>query len=213
MNRLFRVLSCLLVLGCASLRGEVYMGINYSDSLGQVRKLFPTAKITNAKPAWAKPEDALYSISGEGIAGTIVVKFNDTRPLFKMLADTSVPGTNREKYEKLASQSDDDALTVQWVRWAPDTAIPLKRLVEKYGPWDKKEIHIQSYQSQRTWTKRKISAHIADDDKSVQMIDFDFTPDEKIKGLRGNGEVVGPEDEKYYRDMDKPEPKPKKNKK
>ena len=213
MNRLIRVLSCLLVLGCASLRGEVYMGINYSDSLGKVRKLFPTAKLTNEKPAWATPSDALFSIKGAGITGTIVVNFHDPRPFYKELVEGADPGPETAEKNRLALQSDDDALNVEWVRWVPDTAIPLNRLVEKYGPWDKKEINNQNYQSQRTWTKRKITVTVADDEKYISNIDFNFTGEEMIKGYRGNGVKIGLLMEKYYRDMDKPEPKPKKNKK
>lgn len=175
------------------------MGINYGTTLGKVHELFPTAKIEKMGTAWAQKSDALYSIKGDGISGTIVVKFTDLRPINKDLFELSNPGPDRDKMKIEIDKSDKEALWVEWVRWVPPLPIPLKRLVDKYGPWDKKEIHSQTFESQRTWTKRRISAHLADDDKSVQMIDFNFTGAEKIMGCRMAGEWLSPEEIKAFK--------------
>jgi len=200
----------MLALAPTPLLAEIYQGINYMDSLGKVRKCFPAAAIQKLSPAWAKPTDAMYSIKGNGIAGTVIIKFGDYRPAQRKLIERSNPGPGRDEMEKEAAQSDEDALYVEWVRWVPDSPIPLKRLVEKYGQWDKKDIHEQTYQPQRIWTKKKITAHISDDDKYVQMIDFNFTGAEKIMGCRRNSIPVTKDLEHFYLSEDKPEPKSKK---
>jgi hypothetical protein len=189
------------------------MGINYGATLGKVHQLFPTAKIEKMSTAWAQKSDALYSIKGDGISGTIVVKFTDLRAINKEIFERSNPGPDRDKMEIEINKNDMDALWVEWVRWVPPLPIPLKRLVDKYGPWDKKEIHSQTFESQRTWTKRRISAHLTDDDKSVQMIDFNFTGAEKIMGCRLAGEALTPLELKSFKDEDEVAAKATKTKK
>ena len=56
---------------------EIYNDIRPYDTRADVQKKFPGAKFELLHPAWAKNSDLLYSISGNGLPGTIVVKFTD----------------------------------------------------------------------------------------------------------------------------------------
>lgn len=86
-------------------------------------------------------------------------------------------------YRGLASQTDEVALSVNWVRWVPDTRIPLQRLVSKYGKPDKSGFSDEDYKPYRSWN-RGIEAYLTDDEKYVDRIDFNFTKEEYRKAYK-----------------------------
>ena len=62
---------------------EIYMGIGPECSLGDVRVKFPHAKFNKMTPAWAKEEECVYQVTGEGISGVIFVLFRDSRVIIR----------------------------------------------------------------------------------------------------------------------------------
>src|SRR3989337_1644867 len=83
-------IAILLLLIPSSGSAEIYQGILPKDTLGDVKARFPHAQFTKITPAWAQPKDFLYSITGEGLSGTIIVKFDDGRPFWLIMLDTAL---------------------------------------------------------------------------------------------------------------------------
>lgn len=54
---------------------ELYLGIGPFDNLSMLKTKFPNAIFTREKPAWAQDHEVIYTISGAGISGTIVINF------------------------------------------------------------------------------------------------------------------------------------------
>ncbi len=189
---------------------ETYQGIGPWDTLGDVKARFPKAKFEKSSPAWAQSTDVMYQVSGRGMSGTIVVNFFDPRPRWKKsleefiswedLEQTQAPSSGFdpaklesarqeaiqkkiESWEKLIEQPDDEALTVEWVRWVPFLPFPLQRLIAKYGKPEKAGFSDDDFQPYRAWTKKGVVAYLTDDEKKVERIDFNFTPEECRRAL------------------------------
>ena len=67
------------------LYAEIYQNIGPSDNLSDIKNKFPSAVFERLYPAWAHEKDVMYSITGEGIAGRIIVIFEDSRPICKKI--------------------------------------------------------------------------------------------------------------------------------
>lgn len=170
---------CVLVIATVSgASAEIYRGIGPLDTLGSVKAKLPSATYERLKPAWARPEDALYAVSGEGISGTIIIKFNDSRPLFRQLLATATKAEDKKMFEGLAKETDEEAFSVEWVRWMPDSPIPLQRFISKYGEPEQRGFSDEDMQPYRLWKTKGIAAYLSDSESFVLRVDFDFTRDE-----------------------------------
>lgn len=158
-------------------QAEIYKGIGPFSSLGDVKAIFPHAEIGKLDAAWVQPGEALYEISGGGITGTIVIKFDDGRPNFRKLAADETDSKMADFYKSLANDPDDKALTVSWVRWVPDTAIPLQRLLSKYGKPSESGFN-DEYRPYRKWESKGVHVILSENEKYVFRIDHYFTKDE-----------------------------------
>jgi hypothetical protein len=123
----------------------------------------------------------MYQFTGSGLSGTIIVKFEDGRPNYKKQLEANTNEARTAFLQRVANESDEDALMVSWVRWIPDAPIPLQRLVAKYGPQEKAGFSDENYQPYREWERKGVSAYLSDDEKNVVRIDFAFTKDEQRK--------------------------------
>jgi hypothetical protein len=159
-------------------RAEVYQGVGPLATFADVKTLFPQATIERLQPAWAQPEDVLYALSGAGISGTIIVKFYDGRPAYRRRLIIETDDARRRMYEELASNTDDAALSVEWVRWIPFEPVPLKRFVSKYGEADSSGFRDDNMVPFRQWS-RGILANLDDDSKNVLNVEFSFTEAEE----------------------------------
>lgn len=168
-------LVCVLVAGSSA---EIYRGIRPYSTLGDVKKLFPGATFTKLKPAWAQETDAMYHVSGVGIQGEIIIKFDDSRPIYKKLVDDATDNNVKVAWKNMSDESDEDALGVSWVRWLPDAPFPLERLITKYGKPEKSDFSPEDFKPFKAWTSRGIVAALTDDGKKVVNVEFMFTAKE-----------------------------------
>ena len=88
----------------------------------------------------------------------------------------------------------DEKLTLNWLRWAPDSSLPLERLISRYGNPDVYGVDDESFQQYCDWTKRKVRANLSDDKKMVFTIEYNFTLEEQRIAL-GINESVPPKEE------------------
>lgn len=176
-----RILGIALTLFPLVAQCELYRDIGPLDSFGEVKSKFPGAIIKKLAPAWAQPTDALYQFTGNGLSGTIIVKFEDGRPIYKQHLESGVDDTLKDFYLRMVNKSDDDALSVSWVRWIPATPFSIQRLISKYGPVEKSAFSDEDYQPYREWERKGVRAFLSDDEKYVLRIDYSFTKDEHRK--------------------------------
>lgn len=161
---------------------ERYLEIRSTDTLADLKTRFPGANFVDRKPAWATAEERLFSVTGKGIAGEIIVKFRDPRPYFE---EQSRQDPEDEFYKELASKPEDVSLRVMWVRWVPTNPIPLARLVSKYGSPTESGYSDEDLSPFRRW-KRGLYATLSDDEKMVLMIDYYFTPQDECEDRRAD---------------------------
>lgn len=186
-----------LVFLCVSAQAEVMFGIQYSATLGTVKSLYPNANYTQLKPAWLQPSEAFFKIDGEGMRGVLYVAFLDPRPYWsaytaedaiaRLKATGKTPTDEQVERQmnfasSIAIESDDDALSVKWVRWAPDRSIPLGKLESRYG---KASCSLdQTFDTICRWPKRSLVAAMSVDGKSVMLMETNFTEAERSRGVR-----------------------------
>lgn len=176
MKRVTVFIVCLLVCFIAAeSSAEIYQGILPLSKLGDVKEMFPGATFKKLFPAWAKEDDVMYSVTGRGITGEIIIKFKDTRVAFKEIMRNATDNTDKEFFRSMAERTEDSSLYVSWVRWIPSVPFPLERMIKKYGKPNKSDFYSDTFQPYREWTLKGIQAHLTDDEKKVQMIDFFFT--------------------------------------
>lgn len=158
--------------------GEVYQGIGPLDTLADVKKRFPNAKYEHLQPAWAQEADVMYSVSGSGLSGTIIIKFHDPRPTYSRMLGEHPEAETAAMLTTLAGQAEADALNVEWVRWVPSRPIPLSRFVLKYGKPQKAGFSDEDLQPYKSWTTRGLMAFISDNGQVVERVDYSFTREE-----------------------------------
>jgi len=170
---------CLLVCSIvAESSAEIYLGIPPFKALGDVKKMFPGAEFKKLNPAWAKEDDAMYSITGEGIEGKIIIMFHDTRPLNRDYMNQETDDTMKRLFKEYSERSDDDSLLVTWVRWVPDEPFPVERLITKYGKPEKSDYSSVDFKPYYLWKTKGIYAHLSDDGEKVVMITYHPTEKE-----------------------------------
>lgn len=158
---------------------EIYKGVGPYDTLSDLKGKFPGATFNKIQPAWAQEYDVMYQITGVGLSGTIIVKFHDSRPLWKTMLEKTDNESLKEAYRKMAERPDEDVV-VSWVRWVPDLPFSVTRLITKYGKPDKDDFSEENYQPYKQWDAKGIIAYLSDDGKQVVRIDFFFT-DKELK--------------------------------
>lgn len=178
MKRFSLLAAYFLVCVVSGSSAEIYQGIVPYSSLGDVKKLFPKARFKKMDPAWAQERDAMYTVTGKGIAGTIVIKFNDYRPVFRKRLEEASDNDVKGYLKPLSEESEDDALVVVWVRWVPDVPFPVERIIARYGTPERSDFSPEDFQPQKIWDSRGILATLSDDGKNVFSIEYEFTDKE-----------------------------------
>ena len=183
-----KALFLFLMLIATGSQAETYGNIFPLDTLGDLKEKYPNANFSKRTPAWASKYDAMYSIDGSGLSGTIIVKFHDYRPFIKELLSTG--GYTEEEvdnFKKVANRSDEEALTVSWVRWVPAQPIPISRFVSKYGKFEKSGFSDEDLEPYRSWESKGLVAYLANDEKSVVRVDYEFTKQERRRAYKAKG--------------------------
>lgn len=173
----------LILLFPLALQAEIYQNILPTDTLGEIKSKFPHATFEKLSPAWAQSTDVMYTLTGHGISGTIIINFFDSRAEYQKQYETATEDTQKKVLETLIEKSEDEAISVNWVRWMPDIPFPLQRLIAKYGAPEKKGFSNDDFQPYREWKKIGLLAYLSDNEKNVQRIDFSFTKEEYKKAF------------------------------
>lgn len=187
--------SLVFVVLCASIlvaSAETYKDIGPLDTLADLKSRFPGANFQRLAPAWARAGDAVFSISGSGMSGTIVVKLTDTRVMWHEWAAQESDPALKEKFKEFANQPSDVALSVDWVRWLPTNPIPLARFVAKYGRPESTGFADEDLSPYRRWMRRGLTTYLSDDEVNVLRVDFEFTAEEFRKAYRSKNREIPP---------------------
>lgn len=174
------ILFVLLLSVTAIGHAEILQEVNWMDSLGDVKKVYPNATYTRMTPAWLKNDESFIKITGPGLRGTILILFDDSRPSFKnsLTQNADDPDyKDRELFTAMSKKPDDTALTVSWVRWVPDQPLPLERFKQRYGI--PKCDYDQTMEPYCKWGNKALDAAMSDDKKLVLSITTIFTKAEK----------------------------------
>jgi hypothetical protein len=162
---------------CRLSDAETYLNIGPLDSLADIKVRFPNAKLKEIHPAWASESELLIQVTGVGISGSIIIKFDDAIPDYRKLLADALSDEEKQSWQALIDKPD-EAKTIAWLRWVPPDAIPLQRFILKYGPNPDKGFSDQDLQPFRSWPSG-VTAFLTDDEKSVVRIDYYFTDDER----------------------------------
>jgi hypothetical protein len=195
-----QVIFILSLLCCTASHAEIYQGIKPESTLGDIKKIFPNANFQKVKAVWVTEADGFYSMTGQGLIGTIYLAFHDGRTHFRAraadlelqaseLAQGPQTDTTTDKTQSLrsvsklftnwATKSEDDALTIKWVRWAPATPIPLTRYITKYGSPSKSGFTEDDMRPYNSWPTKGVLLYLSDDAKNVVVAEFAFTASEE----------------------------------
>lgn len=204
--RFAEILFVLYFLISTNASAEIYRGIQPGNSMTDVKALFPGAKFTFVKTAWATEGESLYDVSGPGLPGSMKIKFNDISVVFKKIVETNPEDENSEKYKSMATSSD-DSMFVEWVRYVPENYIPIERLISKYGPAEKSGFAEDDFSPFRRWESKGVFATLTDNQKYVKLIDYIFTEKERCESYKQKGGTI-PE---YCHKNQEPKPPKKKS--
>jgi len=162
---------------------DTYHGIGYAYSLNDVRAMFPSASFEEVNAAWLKEGEKFYLITGTGIVGSIRIKFDDIRKVYSDLYQKEPRGTYQEKlYYFATSLADSQAYLVEWVRWSPGYALPVRNVIQKYGKKHQRHIDEQDFSVTYSWPDRSIDVDASDDGERVINVNFGFTQKERDAG-------------------------------
>lgn len=81
------------------------------------------------------------------------------------------------QYREKLGKSLDERLALIRVRWLPDSPIRVSELINSYGKPDEKREGNATYGPVFVWSKG-LNAHLSDDKKQVNMIEYWFTEDD-----------------------------------
>jgi len=141
--------------------------------------IFPGATFEKLDVAWTQENQVLYSVTGSGIEGTIIIMFDDFRPELLQWSKEVEDLELAAAYVDLADVEDKHALQTMWVRWVVNRPIGVQRLVKMFGDKFTKGYTTTDYRPYRYWEKRGVTAYLTDDEKSALLIEYEYTPEEK----------------------------------
>lgn len=190
-NPMRSVLICLLLFMGSIVRAESFLGLEPLEPLSSVKQRFPAGALTVEPADWLKPNQYFVKMQHPDGGGKVFLLFeHDDEIRKKKLADLEKSVANlpsqaqgrstklliRQYREKL-SKSIDERLSLIRVRWLPDNPIRLSELITSYGKPDEKREGNAVYGPVFIWSKG-LNAHLSDDKKQVQMIEYWFTEDD-----------------------------------
>ena len=175
------LVACLLAIASVA-QAEVFYGIEYMDTLADVKRKYPGAVFSRVRPAWLQPDQACVEMSGSGVSNKIVIIFEDIRPFFLSRLNYGGDNPYENNLKKLLGQSDDDALTVAEVRLLYSPPIKIESFKRRYGPNTCRET--EDFRKLCDFPGRAITALLTPDEKSVFMALSWFTDKERAQILQ-----------------------------
>lgn len=162
---------------------EILHGIFPLDSLVDIKNKFPNGKFTRQTPAWLQENQAMFRMVGDGFPGALILVFDDPRPYSKRAlenrckdkAESGVQAAVCDGHRQMVAYSDDEALSISWVRWIPEKPIPFERYRSKYGEPTRVEFDRNSMVPEAEWDKVGLQAELSDDMKFVRFVTTQFT--------------------------------------
>lgn len=212
---LVALIGALCVTAAQSVSGEVLQGVEPLSTLGKIKTEFPNGRFERVRAAWVKESEAFYSMTGDGFPGKLYLAFDDERPRWRRelaetppeppeapSADVEFTAELRRWLQGVIDQSDDEALTISWVRWVPPTPIPMERVKAKYGEPSKCDFDPSNFTPFCKWESRALMAMTSDDRKRVVFFTAQFTKSELRSAYKRKGAYMP----SWLKD-DAPEPK------
>lgn len=190
---------------------ETYMNFQPNDSLKEAKAKYPNASFTELKVGWTKPNDRFVQMTGQGIVGTIYLKFSHSDAFWesqksrfesKIAANGGWEDAADSRMLQVAknylASPLEERLTLDWIRYAPPTPIPFERLQSKYGKPEKCDYDQETFAPFCEWTKKGVYVALSDDKKMVQTIEFAFTDDDyAVKwGTKPKAPIPNPKQER-----------------
>lgn len=178
MTRCFVVLIFIFGLSVNSF-AELFMNFQPYESLSEIKAKYPNATFTKINPAWAKENDIMFSLTGEGLGGKIVLQLFDDREFFQELCEP--PDVKQKDICVNRFNDPENMYILSMVRWIPFSKISIEKLTSKYGkPKFKTDEQFNNY---AFWQNKKIFALLNDTKTIVSHIDYYFTDEEIEKSL------------------------------
>lgn len=177
------------VLISTSAHGEIYQGIQPNSTMTDLKALFPGATIKFVETAWATKGEALYQVTGPGLSGKMMIKFSDTSAFFKDYISEHPDQETSDALREL-SVSSDNSMSVDWVRYVPESYIPIERLISKYGQPEKSGFAEVDFSPYKSWESKGVFASLTDNAKFVLFIDYTFTTKERCDVLKQRNDWV-----------------------
>lgn len=179
---LVAVAACMTLFSGVS-KAEVFFGINYAATLGEIKSSYPKAQYVKLNSAWITESDAFIKITGAGLGVDIRVAFEDLRPAAKKLfllenQKTEADQMVSDGFKSMMAKTDDEALTVEWVRLTYMSPIPIDVFKKRYGNPSKCE-HDESFNLMCRWPEKALIAGMSADGKFVTNAESSFTKSEK----------------------------------
>lgn len=193
-KRLLPFFSALILAGAVS--AEILHNMQPLDTLGDIRKKYPNATISRVKAAWVTEGQDFFQLKGVGFPGELMLAFSDNRPFFRKELETTqlaaqsgrpVSDALLDIQKSAANATDDNALKISWVRWAPYDPLPLERFKAKYGAPTKCDFLDTDMTPYCQWAARGLSVRLSDDRKDVLFVEAQFTVNEYVAACLARG--------------------------
>jgi len=172
---------------------EIYKDFTPNLSLEQIKSNYPNAVLQDIKAAWVKEDEALLKLSGGGISGAIMLKLSTMDKLANSLmgylqSELEMAKNDEEKakaqeniifWKNYIALPKEKKLTLDWVRWIPESPFPFERIQGKYGKPDSCEYSDEDYAPFCNWKKKGVLVNLTDDRKRVTSVEYTFTKEER----------------------------------
>lgn len=155
-------------------QAEVSHYVGLFDTYNDLKERYPRANFEDLDAAWITPGSRLVIIKGAGFNGLLTVYFHDA------LYDLKKQATSGEIDQKQSAdllkyiqmtRSEKGELRPTWVRFVPDSKIPLSNLVSLYGK-PKREIAPNDLTPIAYWS-RGVTARL-DSNEMVESVTYDY---------------------------------------
>jgi hypothetical protein len=188
-------LKFMLTLACCLFGGlhlsalaETYLNFEAGETIRTAKTKYPNAHFSELKVGWTQHHEKFLEMSGQGIVGIVYLKFSNSDELYKTLrsqaadrlqSDPKVDIEAEQRmiqfYDEQLARPDEDRMGLDWIRWVPDTRLPIERIEGKYGKPGRCDYESDSFKPFCTWKDRGLTVSLSDDKRFVTMIDFMIT--------------------------------------
>jgi hypothetical protein len=180
-------LAVLAVLSGAA-RAETYLNFEAGETIRSARGKYPNALFSEVKVGWTQKNEKFIQMSGQGIVGVVYLKFSTSDEFYRTLrsqiverlqsdpkADPDADQKMIQFYDDQLARPDEERMGLDWIRWVPDTRLPIERIEGKYGKPSKCDYETDTFKPYCSWKERGLTVGLSDDKRIVTMMDFMIT--------------------------------------